>query len=103
MIVLNDPIIHQVYAVLDQLEIPRNKLTPNDYGRLTSNLFLLKAAAQGTTPEELDQKWNQFLEHLTYPEDCPAPKGLFRLPVAEMMHYNLLMKAIEEIYDAHAV
>lgn len=99
--------IHEyAYQILDGIDVPRDKPTPNEYGRLLSNLYLLRAATQGVQPphepETLERLWGEFMEHMMFPHDCPAPKGLFARPLDEMVHYKYIMTAIEEIYNVHS-
>ena len=95
---MDDPVALNAYRILDTLEVPRHELRPTDYGRVMSNLYLLWQAAP---PESRDLFWEQFIQHVTYPDDFECPATLFPRPVAEMLHYTLLMKAVEDIYNAY--
>jgi hypothetical protein len=81
--------------MMKTLDIPVDAPTPHDYGRIVSNLAMLKMNAVGYDAA----KWEALLDHVTYPDDNPFPEGLFLLPKEELYHYNLLLGAMDNVYD----
>jgi hypothetical protein len=89
----------QTVAMMETLGIAPNLPTPNEYGKLVTNLALLYNSAIVT--DDFEAQWALFLNHLLYPDHRSAPQGLFRLPYAELPHYKLALEALDEIYSRY--
>ena len=92
-------IIEQAIWMVHELEINPDKVLPTDYGRLTSNLAMLKINA--VPNEQFTANWEALLLHCLYPDYNPFPEGLFLLPADQLSHYKLLLKALDDIYNTY--
>lgn len=99
MSTLPPSIIEQAVWMVKEIGIAVDQPTPHDYGRITSNLAMLKMNA--INDDSFPAKWEALLMHLMYPDHNPAPEGLLRLPLAEFSHYDLALKALDDIYNKY--
>jgi hypothetical protein len=91
------PRLQDALDIINELDIDPEKVTAHEYGRLTANLQL---CYNNAVPEDnLKQLWEQFIEHLCYPDYKDFPHGLFLSSQKQNTHYHLLLKAIEDLYD----
>ena len=60
---------------------------------LESNLQILRCNAVGSKAQ-----WDEFVQHLCWPEEVAPPEGLFLIDITTSMHYKLAMRHIEELY-----
>lgn len=70
------------------------KADPHQTGRIAANLILVKNGFQGT-----EEQWEEFLNHVKYPEDYPNLEDLFPVDMGGKYGYKELMTAVEEVYQ----
>jgi hypothetical protein len=92
-----ESIMEQILWMFKECGIPPDAPTSHDYGKLASNLILLKMGSKHG-PEH-DAMWQAFIEHLLYPFDKPFPDDLFYAPKEGMAHYALFLKHFDDIYQ----
>lgn len=99
MSTLPKSLIEQAIYMVKEVVLEENvdKVTVNQYGKLVSNLAMLKINASSDSKE----LWSQLIANLLYPDHNPFPEGLFLVPQSELRHYQLALDAIEEIYNEH--
>lgn len=100
---MNNPLppslIEQAIWMIRELGISADQPSAHDYGRLTSNLAMLKMNA---VPDENEEKhWRMLIENVMYPDDRDFPHNLFLLPQKDLVHYQLLLKAVDDIYQKY--
>lgn len=92
-------LIEQAIWLVKELGISPDQPTSHDYGRLTSNLAMLKMSA--VPDEDFDKHWAMLLDNVMYPDDRDFPHNLFLLPQKELVHYKLLLGAVDDIYQKY--
>ncbi len=92
-------IIEQAIYIVKELGIFPDKPSAHDYGRLTSNLAMLRINA--VPDEDFDKHWKMLIENAMYPDDRDFPHNLFLLPQKDNMHYKLLLSAVDDIYQKY--
>lgn len=92
-------IIEQAIWMIGELGIDKDKPTPHDYGRLISNMAMLKINA--VPLKDFDAKWEMLLQNVMYPDDRDFPHDLFLISKNDNVHYKLLLDAIDDIYQKY--
>ena len=82
--------LQEAQSIIDAV----GKADPHQTGRITTNLIIVKNGFQGT-----DEQWEEFLNHVKYPDDYPNLEDLFRVDVDVKSGYKELMAAVEEVYQ----
>ena len=90
-------IIEQAIWIIKSLKIDPDKLTPHEYGRIVSNLAMCRFNCVDRNP----QKWEDFIDHLMYPDETQIPEGLFMISPEENTHYKLALSALDDIYNKY--
>jgi hypothetical protein len=92
-------LIEQAIYIVKELDIDKDELNPSEYGKLVSNLAMLRMNA---FLHKTTDTWEDLINHLMYPEFKPYPKDMFALPKEENRHYKLALQAIDEIYNKYS-
>ena len=82
--------LQEAQSVIDAV----GKADPHQTGRIAANLIIVKNGFQGTNEE-----WEDFLNHVKYPDDYPDLREHFTVPIAHKAGYAELMAAVEEVYQ----
>lgn len=82
--------MQEAQSVIDAV----GKADPHQTGRIAANLIIVKNGFQGANEE-----WEDFLNHVKYPEDYPNLGHLFPASLAVKAGYEELMSAVEEVYQ----
>ena len=82
--------LQEAQSIIDAV----GKADPHQTGRIAANLIIVKQGFQGT-----EEQWEEFLNHVKYPEDYPNLKSLFPLDLNDKAEYKELMAAVEEVYQ----
>ena len=91
-------VIEIAIFIVRKMDIDADKPTPHDYGRLVSNLIMLRY----NTPSEHwnEDLWSFFAEPEDYipgdPNACLPERYRF---LEKTHHYGLLMQALDDIYN----
>lgn len=99
MTTLPPSLIEQAIWIVRELGIDADKPTAHDYGRIVSNLSMLKINA--IPDESFQDNWRMLLDNVMYPDDRDFPHNLFLLPQSENAHYKLLLSAIDDLYNKY--
>ncbi len=92
-------LIEQAIYIVKELGISPDQPTSHDYGRIVSNLALMKMNA--VPDENFDKHWGMLIEHVMYPDDRDFPHNLFLAAQKDVGAYPLLLKAIDDIYQKY--
>lgn len=92
-------LIEQATYIVRELGVEPDQPTPHEYGKLVSNLAMLRMNAFLHAFPDPVQTWEEFINHLMYPDFKPLPEGLFKV---ESDHYKLALQAIDEIFNKYA-
>lgn len=82
--------LQEAQSIIDAV----GKADPHQTGRIAANLIIVKNGFQGT-----EEQWEEFLNHVKYPEDYPNLEHLFPVALAVKAGYKELMTAVEEVYQ----
>lgn len=91
-------LIEQAIYIVKELGISADKLTPHEYGKLVSNLAMLRMNA---FLHKTTATWDDLLDHLMYPDHNAFPEGMFATPKEDNHHYKLALQAIDDIYNKY--
>lgn len=80
--------------IVDEIGVDPKAPTPNQMGRLFANLVITRSNGMFD-----NDKWEAFLDHLCYPDDCPCP-DCFLQPVATLPSFQACLNVVEEIYQS---